>query len=343
MNHNSTLSYTICAAAISSIFLLGACKHKEQVAEREPVRVEVMAIDSADGGLTRTFVGEVEARESVALSFPTGGKVEQVLVHEGDNVRAGQKLVTVNKSTAQHAYNSAKAQLDQAEDAYKRLKKVYEQGSLAEVKWVEMLTALEKARSLEQIAKKQLADCALTAPSSGVIGECNAKAGGSLIPGEPVVTILDVSRMAVTFSVPESEIANVSEGQEVSICIPAMNNLQLSGKITERSMSASKVSHSYDIKIDLPNADKRLLPGMVCKVYLQMPNSRGIVVPAKCVQTRPDGQAVWIVRNGKAERRIVTASEFVSNGVLITSGLHPGDSVVTSGMEKLYGGARILR
>ena len=343
MNHKPTISHIFCAAALSSLLLLGACKHKEQVTEREPVRVELMAIDSANGGLTRTYVGEVEARESVALSFPTGGKVEQVLVHEGDNVRAGQKLVTVNKSTAQHAYNSAKAQLDQAEDAYKRLKKVYEQGSLAEVKWVEMLTALEKARSLEQIAKKQLADCALIAPSSGVIGECHAKAGGSLIPGEPVVTILDVSRVAVTFSVPESEIANVTEGQDVTVCVPALDNLQLSGKITERSMSASKVSHSYDVKVDLPNADKKLLPGMVCKAYLQAPNSKGIIVPAKCVQTRPDGQSVWIVRNGKAERRNVTASEFVANGVLITSGLHPSDTVVTAGMEKLYGGARILR
>lgn len=339
MTPKPTFPHFFCAAALSSLLLLGACKHKETVEQRDPVRVELIAIDSANDGLTRTFVGEVEARESIALSFPTGGKVEQVLVREGDNVRAGQKLVTVNKSTAQHAYNSAKAQLDQAEDAYKRLKKVYEQGSLAEVKWVEMLTALEKARSLEQIAKKQLADCALIAPSSGVIGECNAKAGGSQIPGEPAVTILDVSRVAVTFSVPESEIASICEGQEVSVCVPALNDLQLSGKITERSMSASKVSHSYDVKVDLPNADKKLLPGMVCKVHLQVPDSRGIVVPAKCVQTRPDGQCVWVVRNGKAERRNVTASEFVSNGVLITSGLHPGDSVVTAGMEKLYGGA----
>lgn len=339
MTPKPTFPHFFCAAALSSLLLLGACKHKETVEQRDPVRVELIAIDSANDGLTRTFVGEVEARESIALSFPTGGKVEQVLVHEGDPVHAGQKLVTVNKSTAQHAYNSAKAQLDQAEDAYKRLKKVYEQGSLAEVKWVEMLTALEKARSLEQIAKKQLADCALIAPSSGVIGECNAKAGGSLIPGEPAVTILDVSRVAVTFSVPESEIASICEGQEVSVCVPALNDLQLSGKITERSMNASKVSHSYDVKVDLPNADKKLLPGMVCKVHLQVPDSRGIVVPAKCVQTRPDGQCVWVVRNGKAERRNVTASEFVSNGVLITSGLHPGDSVVTAGMEKLYGGA----
>lgn len=310
--------------------------------ERTPVAVEVLTIDTLDGVMTRTYVGEVEANESVALSFPAGGKVEKVLVHEGDAVYAGQRLATVNRSTAQNAYNSAKAQLDQAEDAYKRLKKVYDQGSLAEVKWVEMLTALEKARSLEQIARKQLDDCALIAPCSGVVGECRAQTGGSLIPGEPVLTILDVNRVAVTFSVPESEIATVTEGSEVRVLVPALNNRTLTGKITERSMSASKVSHSYEVKVSLPNAEKQLLPGMVCKVLLKQADTKGIVVPAKCVQTRPEGQSVWVVKQGKAERRVVQSTEFVANGVLISSGLQPGDVVVTQGMEKLYQGAQII-
>ena len=325
-----------------SVLLFCSCKHHEEKVERTPVAVEVMTIDTLDGVMTRTYVGEVEANESVALSFPTGGKVEKVLVHVGDVVHAGQRLVTVNKSTAQNAYNSAKAQLDQAEDAYKRLKKVYDQGSLAEVKWVEMLTALEKARSLEQIARKQLEDCALVAPCGGVVGECRAQAGGSLIPGEPALTIMDVNRVAVTFSVPESEIASVSEGCEVGILVPALNNCMLTGKITERSMNASKVSHSYDVKVSLPNTDKQLLPGMVCKVLLKQTDTKGIVVPAKCVQTRPEGQSLWVIKNGKAERRMVQSTEFVANGVLITSGLQPGDIVVTKGMEKLYQGAQIV-
>lgn len=324
------------------MLLLASCKHHEEKVERTPVAVEVLTIDTLDGVMTRTYVGEVEANESVALSFPAGGKVEKVLVHEGDAVYAGQRLATVNRSTAQNAYNSAKAQLDQAEDAYKRLKKVYDQGSLAEVKWVEMLTALEKARSLEQIARKQLDDCALIAPCSGVVGECRAQAGGSLIPGEPVLTILDVNRVAVTFSVPESEIATVTEGSEVRVLVPALNNRTLTGKITERSMSASKVSHSYEVKVSLPNADKQLLPGMVCKVLLKQADTKGIVVPAKCVQTRPEGQSVWVVKQGKAERRVVQSTEFVANGVLISSGLQPGDVVVTQGMEKLYQGAQII-
>jgi len=319
-----------------------SCKHKETVQEPTPITVKVMTVDTVRGGMTRTYVGEVEERLSVAPSFATGGRVDRVYVREGDRVSAGQIIATINNSTAQNAYNSAKASLDQAEDAYNRLKKVYDQGSLAEVKWVEMQATLERARSMEQIAKKQLDECTLTAPISGVIGSCNAKAGASLLPGEPAVTILDMGGVSVTFSVPESEISTVNVGDEAFVSVPALNNRTLTGRITERSVAASRVSHSYQVKIAFPNPDKSLLPGMVCKVLLNNAESQGFVIPAKCVQTRPEGLSVWVVKNGRAQHRLISSSSFVANGVLVSSGLHPGDTVIIEGMEKLYLGAELL-
>ena len=64
-------------------------------------------------------------------------------------------------------------------------------------------------------------------------------------------------------------------------------------------------------------------------------------MPAKCVQTRPEGLSVWVVENGKAQRRPITSSEFAANGILVSSGLNPGDTLVTAGMQKLYSGAEI--
>ena len=75
---------------------------------------------------------------------------------------------------------------------------------------------------------------------------------------------------------------------------------------------------------------------MVCKVTLDQPGTAGFIVPAKCVQTRPEGLSVWVVKNGKAQHRIITSSEFVANGVLVSSGLNPGDTVITTGIQKLY-------
>ena len=325
---------------ICTLFAFG-CKNKVEISETQPIKVNICVIDSLSGENVRTYVGEIEENASLSLSFVAGGRVERVLVHEGDRVQSGQLLCTVNRANAQSAYNSAKAQLDQAEDAYKRLKKVYDQGSLAEVKWVELLTALEKARSLEQVAKKQLSECSLYAPSSGVVSKCNAKSGAALLPGEPAVTLMDLKKVSVTFAVPESEIASISIGREASIVIPALDNRTIKGKITDKSMNSNPVAHSYEVKIALSNTDKLLLPGMVCKVYLSQDEHAGFVIPANCVQTRPEGLSVWILHQGKPDRRIIKVSDYVANGVVVTSGINLGDTIITSGMQKLYKGAKI--
>ena len=328
---------------IGSVMLLSlsSCRHGENADKSDPIKVKVITIDTVRSGLLRTYVGEIEEKLSLSLSFATGGKVEKVMVHEGDYVREGQLLVTVNTATARNAYNSAKAQLEQAEDAYRRLKIVYDQGSLAEVKWVEMLTNLEKARSMEQIAKKQLSDCELYAPASGVIGKCNARVGVGLLPGEPAVTLLDVSEVSVTFAVPENEISSLLIGRETDIIIPALNDMVLQGQVSEKSITSNPVAHSYQVKIALPNSNRKLLPGMVCKVVVDQPNEDGFVIPANCVQTRPEGLCIWVVKNGKPERRIIEATEYVVNGVLVLEGLHQDDTVIVEGQQKLFTGAEI--
>ena len=328
---------------LGSVMLLSlsSCRHGENAEKSAPIKVKVITIDTVRSGLLRTYVGEIEEKLSLSLSFATGGKVEKVMVHEGDYVREGQLLVTVNTATARNAYNSAKAQLEQAEDAYRRLKIVYDQGSLAEVKWVEMLTNLEKARSMEQIAKKQLSDCELYAPASGVIGKCNARVGVGLLPGEPAVTLLDVSEVSVTFAVPENEISSLPIGRETNIIIPALNDMVLQGQVSEKSITSNPVAHSYQVKIALPNSNRKLLPGMVCKVVVDQPNEDGFVIPANCVQTRPEGLCIWVVKNGKPERRIIEATEYVVNGVLVLEGLHQDDTVIVEGQQKLFAGAEI--
>ncbi len=342
-SYNKLIKNTLTLIISGMILLIPlSCRHDEKAEKSEVIKVSVITIDTVQSGMVRTYVGEIEEKLSLSLSFATGGKVEKVLVHEGDYVHQGQLLVTVNTANARNAYNSAKAQLEQAEDAYRRLKIVYDQGSLAEVKWVEMQTNLEKARSMEQIAKKQLSDCELYAPASGVIGKCNAQVGVGLLPGEPAVTLLDMSEVSVNFAVPESEISSLPIGRETSIIIPALNDMMMKGKVTEKSITSNPVAHSYQVKIALPNSNRKFLPGMVCKVVVDHPNQDGFVIPANCVQTRPEGLSVWIVRNGKPERRIITTNEYVVNGVLILDGLHHNDTVIVEGQQKLYTGADII-
>ena len=89
----------------------------------------------------------------------------------GDRVAKGQLIATVDPFSMQSSYDAAKASLAQAEDAYRRMKELYDKGSLPEIKWVEVQSKLQQAKSMEEVARKNLDDCKLYAPFSGIISE----------------------------------------------------------------------------------------------------------------------------------------------------------------------------
>ena len=339
---DNNIRHTFLMVVLCGLLLPTSCarwQKKDADTTPPPVNVRISIVDASSSQVTRTYVGEVEENSSLSLRFATAGTVEQVYVREGDQVRKGDLLASVDKQKAHNAHDAAKAALAQAEDGYTRLKQVYDQGSIAEVKWVEMQTNLEKARSMEAIARKQLNDCDLYAPCDGIIGSCNAKIGANLLPGQSAMTLLDVTRVQVVFTVPENEIASIALGDQGSIEVPALNNQTFTGKIGDRSLTANRMAHTYKVKIALDNNRRQLLPGMVCKVHLVQPNTDGFVIDGKAVQTRPDGLGVWCVSQGRAVRRMVEAGQFVANGVLITGGLTQGDTLIVEGQQKLYEGA----
>lgn len=309
----------------------------------EVISVKVLTIDSIhQEGIIRNYVGSVEESFSTRLSFGTGGYIKNNYVSEGKMVKKGQLLLSLDKRNAESAYKAAKATLTQAQDGYKRLKQVYDQGSIAEVKWIEMQTNLAQAESMEQIALKSLNDCDMYAPFAGVVGEISAESGMNLLPMQPVLKLMDIDKVHISFSVPENEISVISIGQKARVEISALNNAQYSGKIIERGVVADPLSHSYTVKVELGNAQHELLPGMVGKVFIENgADAQGFVVPSNAIQTGLNGSYVWIDDNGKATRRQVKTDGFVRNGVLITDGLKQGDKIITEGYLKICEGISI--
>lgn len=331
---------------ICSVLLMAACTpvtDKEQTDDLLPVKVEVLRIDSTlMAGRTHNYVGTVEAQNTVSLSFTGGGYIVALPAAEGTAVAKGQLLAATDHRTAQSAYEVAQATLRQAEDGYKRLKTVYEQGTLAEVKWVEMESKLVQARSMADIAFKSLKDCEVYAPFSGIVGKRFMEPGMNALPMQPVITLLDIDTIHISFSVPENEIADIAIGDTVGIIVSALDYRTFKCKIIERGVSANALSHSYTVKAALSNPDWQLLPGMVCKVQHSPLNSgKHIALPSQTVQTGSDGPYVWVNDNGTARRRWIDIGGFIGNNVSINDGLQQGDQVITGGYLKLSEGSPI--
>ncbi len=289
------------------------------------------------------YTGVVEGMSSVALSFSAPGTIERMLVSEGDFAGKGQLVARLDPTSAQNMFNVAESSLKQAQDGYDRLKSIHEKGSLPEVQMVDIETKLNQAQSGYNIARKNLEDCSLYAPVSGVVGRKMAEAGEIAVPGKAVITLIDISSVKISFSVPENEISLIPSSCESVITVSALGDKQFTGKKITKNAVANPVSHTYKASVNVANPGRDLLPGMVCNITLSNKTPEaGISIPIEVVMTSADGRSfVWCDENGTARRRFIATGKARGNGVEVTQGLSEGDVIVTEGFQKISEGDNI--
>lgn len=323
--------------------LLFSCNGRDKAPAgwTDSILVETLVVGDGNTPTERNYVGDIGSAQEVTLSFPVGGILTKVAVRNGERVVKGQLLAEVDATKAASLHATALATLRQAEDAHRRLEAVHREGGISEVKWIEMETNLEKARQTEVSARKHMEDCSLRAPFSGVVSCGDRQVGQEMRPGETFCSVIDMEHLRVEFSVPEQEIMMLNVGDEATAIVPSLGDGKLKLRVSDKSLSANPLGHTYKVYATIIGSTKGLLPDMVAKVHIMLTAIGGIVIPSDCVQTMPNGTVVWVIEDGRAQHRLVTVGDFVRNGVVVREGLSAGDTVVTAGHQKLYTGAKV--
>ena len=329
-----------------TVLMVCSCGEKKESGVKAPTRVKTQMVMPAFSDGAQTYVGIVEEREGTAVSFTSMGVVRRVLVSEGQAVSRGQLIAEMDDTQARNLLNGAEAQMTQANDALERYKMLHDNGSLPEVQWVEIQSKVAQAKSQLEVAKKNLADCRLTAPVSGIVGKKLVGAGETAMPSQAVVTILDISSVKVKVAVPEAEISGINASTPSTISVEAAQATVKGGRI-EKGVQADALTHTYDVRISVPNGDRKLLPGMVASVRFIAEGSQSISgksLPVTAVQKAADGSLfVWTVANDStAHRSKVSIGATHGNHVAITDGIDMGQRVVTEGYQKLSEGTKVV-
>ena len=326
--------------------LLSSCGNKKADAEKAPIRVKTEVVSTSGSQTGQTYVGIVEEREGTAVSFTSMGVVKRVLVNEGQNVAKGQLIAEMDDTQARNLLNGGEAQMNQANDALERYKLLHDNGSLPEVQWVEIQSKVAQAKSQYEVAKKNLADCRLTAPVSGIIGKKLVGAGETAMPSQAVVTILDISSVKVKVAIPEAEVSGITASTPSTINVEAAQKQVNGGKI-EKGIQADALTHTYEVRINVLNSDRKLLPGMVASVQfaaVAQQQTEQAMLPVTAVQRRADGSLfVWTVaKDSTAHRTTVSTGETRGNRIAISNGIESGQRVVTEGYQKLSEGTKVV-
>lgn len=345
---------------IATLVISSCSEKKQQAGQSQPVKVKTMPVGVSAAGGGQAYSGVIEEMSGTSLSFAGAGTVKTLNVSEGQFVAKGQVLGAIDPQTMQNTVNMARATtaqaedaLKQAEDAYGRMKLLHDNGSLPEIQWIDVQTKLSQAqqmvrqaRASEQIARKGLTDTRLLAPFSGYVAQKLVDIGSNVVPGMPVIKLVKIDQVKVNISVPEEEISAISKGQTIHVTVAALGGKRFTARVIERGVSADPLSRSYEVKAVIANLSHELLPGMIAGVEgmasVAHKTRTCVSLPATIVQIDADNKPfVWIVQDGKAEKRMITVGENSGDNVMVTAGLSTGDKVIVEGQQKVSTGMQV--
>ncbi|MBI9061610.1 MAG: efflux RND transporter periplasmic adaptor subunit [Marinilabiliaceae bacterium] len=331
-------------AMVSLLVMIGlglvGCHPKESTIAVKRRYVKVMQPGKTVSSKEHVFNGQLKEKREVDVAFKVGGQVLEILVDEGDYVKEGQTIARMDKRDYKIRLQSATAQFNQMKGEYERYQQLYDKKKLP-VNTLEKLKAgYLAAESGYEAATNALNDTELKAPFSGFIYHKNIDKFENVNPGQPIVTLIDVSELEVNFSLSESQVQVASNFDRITCDVPNANLNNIPASFLSMN-EKSNGNDMFDVRLMIANPQKGgLKPGMSARVRVVMPqNSDALIkVPVESIFYKVNSPYVWIydATNSTVKSRKVTIGNLAQQGyVSVSKGLKQEDQVVTAGIHTL--------
>lgn len=298
-------------------------------------------------------VGSLRAVRGAELSLEVPGVVETITFQSGDEVKAGQVLLTLRKEDEEARLQSLEATASLAQITYDRDVKQLKAQAISQAIVDNDEANLRNARAQVAVQKAILDKKTLRAPFDGKLGLRQVDLGQFLAAGTMIATLQSLDPIFVDFLLPQQAVAQIAVGNKVRARIDAFPDRTFEGEITAINPKIETGSRNVQVRATLPNVDQKLLPGMFATVELDTGAAQRLVtLPQTAVSYNPYGSLVYIVDekgqgpDGKsqlsARQVFVTTGATRGDQVAILKGVSEGDTVVTSGQIKLRNGVPIV-
>ncbi len=319
----------------------------DAIAKKEEKKNSVtVAIDSVHiGDLTDHYrtVATVQGREEIRVLSQVEGVLQKVHIQIGDSVRRGQSLAQLDNRIQQAALQQAKAQLAHANEEYERAKALTER-RLANVNRLQ--TAVESKASAEAEVSRLSTLNSFTgfqSPIRGVVTQQNVYSGDNVAPGRHLFTVSDVSRLLIITKVPEAIAASLKAGDPATVIYdPAALSIQAT--VLKVYPASDALSHQVGIEIDAGATFPALKPGYQVSVMLAPARRNQVLVldrKALVEDTGTKEASVFVIRDAKAEKRLIRLGLMLDTQVEVLEGLKAGELVATRGTERLKDGSTV--
>ena len=305
----------------------------------EPVTVPVARVEAREIPSLVELTGTVQAAERAAISAKISGVVSRVAVSLGSTVAAGEVLVVLEAGEITARLRQAEAQLVQAKRHLERDRGLLAKNAATPETVRTRADQFAIAQAAHQEARSMLAYTTITAPFAGVIIAKRVNAGDLATPGTVLFEMEDNRRLQVRTALPESLIARVRMGDQLSVQIPAAG-VEVAAAVAEIGPAADPGSRSSAITLDLPQrADLR--SGQFARVRVPGAAAMALLVPESAVVPSGQMDRVFVIDGDTARLRLVRTGQRRDGLIEILAGLDPGEMVATGNNRRLENGWRV--
>jgi multidrug efflux system membrane fusion protein len=357
---------------LAGVLLMTACSggpsaEEPKSKEKPAVPVTVASVFTKDVPVQITSVGNVEAYSTVAVKSRVSGELVGVHFQEGQEVKEGDPLFTIDKAPYEVALKEAQARLERdqalarkARDDVRRNMPLAEKNIVSRQSLDQYVSTAEAAEALvkaDQAALEnlqlQLGYCSIRSPISGRTGSLLIQRG-NLVKGndenKSLLTVHQIEPIYVTFAVPEKYLGEINRRtketrMEVQVYSPENQGSPepVIGVVSFVNNTVEVSTATIRLKATFQNRDRRLWPGQTVNVLLTLGvQPQAVVAPSQAIQSGQSGSYAFVIKQDQtAELRLVSVSRSTNGEAVIEKGLSPGETVVTDGQLLLTSGARV--
>jgi membrane fusion protein, multidrug efflux system len=301
---------------------------------------------------TLTAIGTIAAVRGVTVSADLPGVVDRIAFESSQSVRDGDVLAVLDTRQERAQLAAAEAQRDLARINFERMRGLLDERVVSQAEF-------DRAQADERQTDARVGEIraaidrkTIKAPFSGILGIRKVNLGQYLSGGDALVTLQSLNPIYVNFGMPQQALAQIKTGRRVRVTVEGLGSVEFAGPITAIDSVVDESTRNVQAQATLENPGGKLRPGMFVQTAVPVGAAAAVVsLPASAIQHAPYGDSVFIVgdlKDPKGQSYRGVRQQFVKLGgargdqIAITSGLKPGDEVVTSGVFKLRNGAAVL-
>lgn len=350
--------------------IVGGCSKPNSKANEAEVKipVEVMTVKLGEVVQSLEYNGDIRAEFEVRVFSKIPDRIEKFFVDVGDEVVKGQPIAKVVATTIEQAVRQAEAGLAaaKAQEAnlgveFERAQRLKNEKAISEQQFDAITTQYEavkaqgeQAEAMVKTASSQLADATITAPIAGVIGNRYFETGDMASPAMPLVTVVQMDRVKITFNATEEDLGRLALGQKSLIKVKTYGDIVFEGKVVKISPVLDPMTRMAEVEILIDNLDRKLKPGMYAQVEVitgvikdAMVVPRNSVIESTSMElingddTVMKNYFVFVVDSSKAHQRKLKVRYVNHRYVAVDSGIVIGEKLVISGQNNLREGVAV--